>query len=38
MNGDVELAALVLAGGMIVSALILGACLIIAAGRARKRE
>ena len=38
MAGDIELAALIVAAGMVVSALILGVCLIVAAGRTRKRE
>jgi hypothetical protein len=36
MRGDIELAALVLVAGMVVSAIILSIALIIAAGRVRK--
>jgi hypothetical protein len=38
MHGDIELAAIVLAAGMVISAVVLGIALIIAAGRIRKRD
>jgi hypothetical protein len=38
MNGDIELAATVIAVGLIVGAAIIGVSLIIAAGRIRKHE
>jgi hypothetical protein len=38
MVGDVEIAAIVIAVGLVVGALILGISLVIAAGRIRKRE
>ena len=36
MHGDIELAALVLGAGMVVSAVVLGIALVIAAGRSRR--
>jgi len=38
MVGDIELAAVVIAVGIIISSLILGIALVVAAGRMRKRE
>jgi hypothetical protein len=38
VTGDIELAAMVVAVGMVVSAVIIGTALVIAAGRIRKHE
>lgn len=38
MIGDIEMAALVIAAGLVISAVIVGVALVVAAGRLRKRE
>ena len=38
MTGDIELAAIIVAAGLVIGAAIVGVALVIAAGRTRKRE
>jgi hypothetical protein len=38
MTGDIELAAILIVVGLVISAAIIGIALVVAAGRTRKRE